>query len=85
MAATTAKTADKQSPIADLKFETAITELENIVRSMEGNTNDALDLEASIAAYQRGMALLKHCQNQLADAEQRIEVLSASNLNETSA
>ena len=47
-----------QTPIADMKFETALAEL-----------------EASIAAYKRGMELMKHCQNQLADAEEQVRVL----------
>jgi len=34
-----------------------------------------LELEESIAAYRRGMALMKHCQAQLADAEQQIRML----------
>ena len=34
-----------------------------------------LELAASIAAYRRGMELMKHCQAQLADAEQQIRVL----------
>ena len=54
-----------QTPIADMKFETAVAELEDIVSSMEGGK---LELEASIAAYKRGMELMKHCQAQLADA-----------------
>lgn len=37
-------------------------------------------LEASLAAYQRGMDLLKYCQNQLAVAEQRIQVLEDGEL-----
>ena len=61
-----------QSPIADMKFEAAVAELEDIVASMEGGK---LELEASIAAYRRGMALMKHCQAQLADAEQQIRIL----------
>jgi len=61
-----------QAPIADMKFETALSELENIVSSMEGGQ---LELEASIAAYKRGMALMQHCQAQLADAEAQIRVL----------
>ncbi len=60
------------TPIADLKFETALAELEDIVASMEGGK---LELEASIAAYKRGMALMKHCQSQLTDAEAQIRVL----------
>lgn len=37
-------------------------------------------LEASLAAYQRGMDLLKYCQNQLAAAEQRIQILDNGEL-----
>jgi exodeoxyribonuclease VII small subunit len=60
------------TPIADMKFETALAELEDIVSSMEGGK---LELEASIAAYKRGMELMKHCQAQLSDAEEQIRVL----------
>ncbi|HSG23765.1 MAG TPA: exodeoxyribonuclease VII small subunit [Azonexus sp.] len=61
-----------QSPIDDMKFETALAELENIVSSMEGGK---LELEASIAAYRRGMELMKHCQAHLAHAEEQIRIL----------
>jgi len=61
-----------QSPIADMKFETAMGELENIVSSMESGK---LELEASIAAYRRGMELMQHCQAQLTAAETQIRVL----------
>lgn len=61
-----------QSPIADMKFETALSELEDIVASMEGGK---LELEASISAYKRGMELMQHCQHQLADAEEQIRIL----------
>lgn len=59
---------------ADLKFEAALAELESLATRMEGGT---LELEDSIAAYQRGMALLQHCQNQLSEAEKRIQILEA--------
>jgi len=61
-----------QSPIADMKFETALGELENIVSSMESGK---LELEASITAYRRGMELMKHCQAQLVAAEDQIRIL----------
>ena len=64
-------------PIADMKFETALAELENIVSSMEGGK---LELEASIAAYKRGMELMKHCQAQLANAEEQIRILENGEL-----
>ena len=60
------------TPITDMKFEAALAELEAIVHSME---DGKLELEASIAAYRRGMELMKYCQAQLADAEQQVRVL----------
>ncbi len=68
-----------QTPIADLKFEAALAELEAIVASMEGGQ---LELEASIAAYRRGMDLMKHCQTQLTDAERQIRIFEDGELRE---
>ena len=61
----------------DVKFETALTELEQIVQNMEAGN---LSLEDSITAYRRGSDLLKHCQNQLSDAERKIQVLEDGTL-----
>lgn len=58
-------------------FEAALAELESIVQGME---TGKLSLEESLAAYQRGTALLKHCQGALAAAEQKIQVLEADQL-----
>lgn len=66
-------------PIADMKFETALDELEAIVQSMESGK---LELEASIAAYRRGMALMKHCQQQLTAAEEQVRILENGELKE---
>jgi exodeoxyribonuclease VII small subunit len=60
------------SPIVDMKFETALSELETIVQSMEAGK---LELEDSIAAYRRGMELMQHCQSQLTHAEEQIRIL----------
>ncbi|MFZ4535273.1 exodeoxyribonuclease VII small subunit [Propionivibrio sp.] len=61
------------TPVAsEMKYEAALAELEQIVLSMEGGQ---LPLEESIAAYRRGSELLKHCQQQLSDAERKIQVL----------
>ena len=70
-------TAMDQNTIADMKFETALNELETLVARME---DGELELEASIAAYRRGMALMKHCQSQLADAEQQIRLFENGEL-----
>ncbi len=58
--------------VSELKFEAALAELEQIVQGMEGGR---LPLEESIAAYRRGSDLLKHCQQQLSDAENKIQIL----------
>ena len=61
----------------ELKYEAALAELEMRVHNMESGR---LPLEESIAAYRRGSELLKHCQQQLADAEQKIQVLENGTL-----
>ena len=58
-------------------FEAALAELESLVQGME---TGKLSLEESLAAYQRGAALLRHCQGALAAAEQKIQVLEAGQL-----
>ncbi|MBK6630169.1 MAG: exodeoxyribonuclease VII small subunit [Betaproteobacteria bacterium] len=58
-------------------FEAALAELESIVQGME---TGKLSLEESLTAYQRGAALLKHCQGALTAAEQKIQVLEAGQL-----
>lgn len=62
---------------ADLKYETALAELEQIVRSMEDNH---LPLEESIAAYRRGSELLRHCQTLLKEAEHKVQILENGSL-----
>ena len=58
--------------VNEITYEAALAELEQIVQRMEGGQ---LPLEESIAAYRRGSELLKHCQQQLTDAERKIQVL----------
>jgi exodeoxyribonuclease VII small subunit len=54
-------------------FEQALQELQQIVADME---DGALDLEASLARYERGTALLRACYEFLEGVEQRIEILT---------
>ena len=61
-----------QTTTVPVSFEKALQELEDIVHSMEAGE---MPLEDSLVAYQRGMELLKHCQDQLGAAEQKIRVL----------
>ena len=56
--------------IAPLTFEAAMRELEEIVSQLEkGN----VDLDKSIALYERGEFLKKHCDSLLKSAEARID------------
>jgi exodeoxyribonuclease VII small subunit len=59
-------------PAADIPFEKALEELEAIVAKME---EGKLPLEESLAAYQRGAELLRHCEGKLSAAQARIAIL----------
>jgi exodeoxyribonuclease VII small subunit len=64
-------------PVDSLSFEAALRELEGIVARLE---QGEVDLEDSIALYERGQALKAHCEKKLKAAEGRLEkiVLGAS-------
>ncbi len=55
-----------------VNFETAMKELEGIVRRLDGAAGD---LETSIKDYMRGTELAQHCQKKLADARLRIDAI----------
>ncbi len=57
----------------DLSFEAALAELEKIVKQLESGSGD---LKNSIAAYERGVALKKLCEERLREAESRIEKIT---------
>ena len=57
----------------DLSFEQALVELENIVTSLE---NGKAPLEDSISSYERGIALKKHCEKKLNEAQEKIEKIT---------
>ena len=63
----------------NLNFEEALGELETIVRDME--TGKA-PLEESISAYERGVALKKHCEKKLKEAQTKIEKISLNDTGE---
>jgi len=56
--------------IEELSFEGALKELEAIVSRLE---QGEVDLEDSIALYERGQALKTHCEKKLKSAEGRLE------------
>ena len=62
--------ATKAIPVESLTFEAALKELEQIVAHLE---QGSVDLEDSIALYERGQALKTHCEKKLKAAESRLE------------
>ncbi len=58
-------------------YEVALAELEALVGQMEIGD---LSLEASLAAYRRGAALVAFCQQQLEKVEQQVRVLDGDAL-----
>ena len=56
----------------ELSFEKALVRLEEIVRQMEAGE---VTLEASLALFEEGTALSRHCAGKLDAAEERIRIL----------
>jgi exodeoxyribonuclease VII small subunit len=63
----------QKNDLSKLSFEQAIKELTSIVGKIE---QGEIPLQDSLTQYERGMALIKHCQNILRTAEKRIEKIS---------
>ncbi|MBE6694240.1 MAG: exodeoxyribonuclease VII small subunit [Ruminococcaceae bacterium] len=57
----------------DVKFEDAVSRLEQVVRSLEG---DKVSLDEMLALYEEGVGLVKNCLSQLDAAEQKVQKLS---------
>jgi len=55
-----------------MSFEDALAELEQIVRGLESGQQK---LEEAISAYERGVALRRHCEAKLEEAEARVQVI----------
>jgi exodeoxyribonuclease VII small subunit len=62
---------------AQLSFEGAMDRLEEIVEQMESGK---MMLEELIGRYEEGMKLVKICQERLASAEQRIEIITRNHV-----
>lgn len=59
--------------IAALSFEDALNELEKIVRQIEDGRGK---LDEAISAYERGVALKRHCESKLKEAQTKIEQIT---------
>ncbi|WP_037587153.1 exodeoxyribonuclease VII small subunit [Stenoxybacter acetivorans] len=62
-------------------FEDALSQLESITAAMQSSE---MPLEETLAAYQRGQELAAFCQQKLAEAEQKLQVLDGNQLKELS-
>ncbi len=55
-----------------MKFEEALSSLEDIVRSLEAGT---LSLDESISEFERAVKLVKLCTERLDEAEAKVKIL----------
>jgi len=69
------KTENATKP-AELSFEAALTQLQELVKKMESGT---LPLADSVAAYETGMKLKAYLEQMLKEAELKIEQLKINN------
>jgi len=71
MAKSSAKKAEK--PVEELRYEEALSELENIVAALEGEQNS---LEEAMRLFERGQALVARCGALLEAAELKVKQLA---------
>lgn len=57
-------------------FEASLTELSTLVEAME---KGGITLEESLKKFERGILLVRTCQNALKQAEQKIQILTHQN------
>ncbi len=62
-----------ERPVSKMSFEEAMAELEAVVGKLERGD---VPLEDSIALYERGAKLKKHCEAKLKEAEEKIEAIT---------
>jgi exodeoxyribonuclease VII small subunit len=67
------KALNKNADIKDMTFERALKELEGIVSRLERGD---VELEESIAIYERGEFLRDHCDRLLRSAEAKVEKIT---------
>ncbi len=61
---------DGAADIAELSFEEALKQLEEIVQKLEAGQGK---LDEAIASYERGAALKRQCEAKLKDAQQKVD------------
>lgn len=59
--------------VSDMSFEQAMAELEQVLGQLERGD---VALDESIALYERGAALKKHCETKLKEAEEKVAAIT---------
>ncbi len=59
--------------IDEMSFETAMAELEKVLAQLESGN---VELDASIALYERGAALKARCETKLKEAEEKVAAIT---------
>ena len=62
-----------ETPISEMTFEQAMSELERIVTELERGD---VPLEDSITLYEKGAELKKRCETKLKEAEQKVAAIT---------
>ncbi len=61
------------TPVAEMSFEQAMAELQEVVGKLEAGD---VPLEASITLYERGAELKAHCEAKLKAAQEKVEAIT---------
>ena len=61
------------TPVSEMTFEQAMSELERIVTELERGD---VPLEDSISLYEKGAELKKRCETKLKEAEQKVAAIT---------
>ncbi len=61
-----------QKPAGNKKFEAALEDLELVVEQLE---TGELSLEESLEAFEKGVGLVKYCNQKLDEVEKKVEIL----------
>lgn len=66
-----------ETPYTSWSFEQALAELETTVKRLE---EERLPLDEAISAYEKGIALKKHCEQKLSEARMRVEQITGEGI-----
>ncbi len=63
----------EESELEKVNFEQALAELHELIEKME---QGRLSLQDSLTYFERGVRLIRQCQQELAAAEQKVKILT---------